>query len=121
MIRWPESSISARATGAVLLLFSAFILLLGLNQAEVFWLGASALLLCGATALLLARPWSGRVLLLTAVSAAVVGFVGQVHQALLSDVSVAGAGAVWLLWSALWLLTALIGGRALPPSAGRSA
>lgn len=116
MIRLPAKSLSARLSGAVLLLFSAFILLLGLNQSEVLWLAASALLLSGAIALLLARPWSRRILLLTAVSAAVVGFVGQVNQAQQSDVSVTGAGVVWLLWSAVWLITALIGGRSLPPT-----
>ncbi len=109
-----SSRVTPRIIGAVLLAFAAFILLLGLNSGETFWLAASVLLLCGAIALILLRPWSRRVLLLTALSAAVVGFVGQVHQAVLTETSVVGAGVVWLLWSAIWLITAFMGGRTLP-------
>ena len=108
------SQVTPRIIGGVLLAFAAFILILGLNTGETFWLAAATLLLCGAVALILIRPWSRRVLLLTALSAAVVGLVGQVNQALQTDTSVVGAGVVWLLWSAIWLITAFMGGRYLP-------
>ncbi|WP_296819190.1 hypothetical protein [Brevundimonas sp.] len=108
------SHLTPRIAGSVLLAFAAFILILALNSRQGLWFGASALLVCGAIALILVRPWSRRVLLLTALSAAVVGFVGQVQQAVVTDTPVLEAGVVWLLWSAVWLLTALLGARQLP-------
>ena len=110
------SQVTPRVIGGVLLAFAAFILILGLNSGETFWLAAATLLFCGAIALILIKPWSRRVLLLTALSAAVIGFVGQVNQALATDTSVVSAGVVWLLWSAIWLITAFLGGRYLPDS-----
>ena len=79
------SQVTPRIIGAVLLAFAAFILILGLNSGETFWLAAATLLFCGAIALILIKPWSRRVLLLTALSAAVIGFgVGSLLTPLLT-------------------------------------
>ena len=107
-----------RATGVILLVYSAFHMTLGLWVPQFPWLLTGALLIIGGVALLAVRPWSRVVVYAAALAAAAVGLIGQVDAAGAADADVSLAIIIWSLWTSLWLAVAYVGGRYLPGEDG---
>ena len=103
-----------RAAGTILLAYALFNIALGLNRDELPWMLSGLLLAVAGLALLLPRRESRGLVFGAAAAAAAIGMISQFHAARATGEFLGAAGA-WLVWTSLWLSTAWVGARYLPP------
>lgn len=109
-----------RAAGAILLAYALFSIALGLNRDEAPWMLSGLLLSVAGVSLLMPRRESRGLVFGAAAAAAGIGLISQVNLARATG-EFLGAGGAWLVWTSLWLSTAWVGARYLPPGGGRGA